>query len=91
VEGAHQDQVFLLLGEGGGGRGGWREAREKRENLVSASCERERDKERKKKKEIVCLGVPTRVSWKKPNRICYTYVPRKERHWPLLFFASLCW
>jgi hypothetical protein len=54
---------------------------------VSSSCEREREK----KEEIVDLGVPTRVSWKKPNRICYACVPRKERHWPLLFFASLCW
>jgi hypothetical protein len=46
-EGAHQDQVFLLLGEGGAEGGGWREAREKRENLVSSSCEREREKRKR--------------------------------------------
>jgi hypothetical protein len=83
-EGAHQDQVFLLLGEGGGGGGGWREAREKRENLVSSSCEREREK----KKRDSRLRSTHHQSILQETKSDLLYLCTKERK--ALAFAFLC-
>ncbi len=86
-EGAHQDQVFLLLGEGGAEGGGWREAREKRENLVSSSCERERDREKEKKKRDSRLR-STHQSILQETKSDLLYLCTKERK--ALAFAFLC-
>jgi hypothetical protein len=81
-EGAHQDQVFLLLGEGGRGGGGWREARKKRENLVSSSCEKE--KERKRDSRLRS----THQSILEETKLDLLYLCTKERK--ALTFAFLC-
>jgi hypothetical protein len=91
-EGAHQDQVFFLLGEGGEG---WRESREKRENLVSSSCEREREREREREEEtdnrLRSTYPPEYLGRNQMGFALLMYQGKKGTDWPLLFFASLCW